>query len=69
LEPHNCISVEGADMIDPTLDDLAELPIWLAWQGEAAAKSGAPPGKVPYAANNRPRSASWRADLQPLGSA
>jgi hypothetical protein len=56
-------------MIDPTLNDLAELPIWLAWQGEAAAKPGAPSGKVPYAANDRPRCASWRADLQPWGPA
>jgi hypothetical protein len=35
---------------DPSLDDLAELPVWVAWQGETAAKPGAAPKKVPYSA-------------------
>jgi hypothetical protein len=42
----------------PTLNDLAELPVWLAWQGEAAGKPGAPPRKVPYATSGSGRRAS-----------
>jgi primase-polymerase (primpol)-like protein len=44
-------------MSAPTLNDLTELPVWLAWQGEPA-KPGASPRKVHYAARNSARRGS-----------
>jgi len=57
----------GVGMSEPTLDDVAEVPVWLAWQGEPA-KPGEPPRKVPYAKNPKAlKTAHWFLCGQQLG--